>query len=98
MPTELATDALAAYRLTRLLQRDTLSAAEAVRGAVRSEGSDTLVELYACPWCLGLWVSAAVALARVIAPKWWNIAARALACSAVVGFVLERVDPPEDLT
>lgn len=86
---ELITDALAAFRITRLLQRDTFPPIVRARDAVRSRGPDWSVELMDCPWCLGFWVSVAVIGTRAYAPRWWRRPAQALAVSAVVGVLLE---------
>lgn len=80
-------DALAAYRLTRLLQEDTFPLAEAVRDFVREKGSDRFVEMFECPWCLGFWISAGVVGARRALPSAWHPVATALATSAVVGII-----------
>lgn len=89
--TDIAIDTLAAYRLTRLIQTDTFPVSIAVREFVRKNGSDTLLEMMECPWCLGFWVSAGVASARAVAPRQWSFLAKALATSAVVGVLANAV-------
>lgn len=41
-----------------------------------------------CPWCVGMWVAAGVAIART-RPRWWAPAARALALSQVAGLIAD---------
>jgi len=93
-PAALAVDALAAFRLTRLVVDDTIL--EAPRGAVvRFAFADgparparaKLAELIECYWCVGFWASAAVVVARRARPHTWAAIADALAISAVVGFL-----------
>lgn len=77
--------ALAAYRLTRLLQKDTFPPAMATREAVLTEGPGWLVEMWECPWCLGFWVSLVTCLLmRLDKPVM-----RALAISVFVGAARE---------
>ena len=40
-----------------------------------------------CPWCVSIYMGAAVAVARELAPGPWKVAARALAFSAFTGLV-----------
>lgn len=44
-----------------------------------------LVELVRCPWCISVWIAAAVTAARSAAPRLWHPVATALACSQVAG-------------
>lgn len=81
-----AVQAAAAYRLTRLLQVDSLPPLPAVRSWLITRYPDhPLIELVSCPWCLGFWVSAGVVAADAMAPKLWRPLALALALSAAVG-------------
>jgi hypothetical protein len=41
-----------------------------------------LATLVTCRWCAGMWIAAGVTAARVVAPRQWSVAARALALSA----------------
>lgn len=93
---DLAVDALAAYRLTRLITTDTFPPIKAVRDRVVSaheiEGDpDAWAELVQCPWCSGMYVAFAVVLLRLRMPGLWGWVAKALATSAVVGMV-SRLD------
>lgn len=76
----------AAYRLTRLLQVDSLPPLPQLRAwLVTRYPTHPLIELVSCPWCLGFWVSAGVVAADAVAPKLWRPLALALALSAAVG-------------
>lgn len=92
---DMTVDCLAAYRLTRFLQRDTFPPVRKARERVMDKGPDWTVELVECPWCLGAYVSALVVAARLLAPRLWPPLAGGLAVSAAVGLLLSQVDPPE---
>lgn len=79
-------DALAAYRITRLLQQDTLPVAADIREVVSDYGGP-FAEMYECPWCLGFWVSLGVVLSRRLFPRAWSLVATAFAASAVTGWL-----------
>jgi hypothetical protein len=85
----LAVNGLAAYRITRLLQRDSLPPLPALREKLTDRyGHLPVADLIDCPWCLGFWVSAGVvAAASSPARRVWSPLAAALALSAVVGLV-----------
>jgi hypothetical protein len=87
-----AVDALAVYRVTRLVQEDTFPPVEAARAAVmkRVSRDGAVEELFTCTWCMSVWVAAAVFLARRFAPRAWRPLAFIMAASAVTGFVSER--------
>jgi hypothetical protein len=93
----LAVDALAAFRLTRLVIEDTIT--EPLRQRVKhramrevdSPGTAAKVEtLLSCPWCVGFWVSCGVVAARRVAPRSWVPLAEVLALSAAVGIIAEN--------
>lgn len=44
-----------------------------------------LAELASCPWCISVWIGAAVCAARIAAPGLWDPVARVLAASHVAG-------------
>jgi hypothetical protein len=94
-PVELAIDALAAYRLTRLATVDTFPAAASVRERVsrwaRRSGHPALDELVHCPWCIGFWISAGVVVVRAGTPRAWSPLARALAFSAAAGVIAHHL-------
>jgi hypothetical protein len=82
----LLTDALACYRLTRLLTTDRV--AEPLRARVDS--SSTAGYLIRCDWCMSVWCGGAVVAARHLAPRVWAPVATALAFSAVTGLIAEN--------
>lgn len=97
MTATLAVDALATYRLTRLIVQDDITAPlrERVRhAAMRSVDSPGIAAkvntLLSCPWCVGMWVSFGVVAARRLAPAAWTPVAAALAFSAVTGVIAEN--------
>jgi hypothetical protein len=97
-PTTVALDALASYRLTRLLVSDGII--DRPRGALmerlRRRERHKLVELIECPWCTGFWVALGVVAARRLAPSVWDPIARVFAYSAAAGFVATRVRSLDD--
>jgi Protein of unknown function (DUF1360) len=87
----LAVDALATFRLTRLLVEDEITSP--IRKAVwkRYDPSDSkLGYLFTCPWCVSIWVGAGIVAARYAAPAQWEPVARVFAGSAVTGMIAER--------
>jgi len=87
-------DALATYRLTRLIVEDEITAPirdrvrHAAMRSVDSPGVAAKVNtLLSCPWCVGWWVSCGVVVARRVAPRAWSPVAAALAFSAVTGIL-----------
>ncbi len=85
-------DAVATYRLTRLLIEDDLL--DRPRAAVfeRLAGHPKLTELASCPWCLSVWCAFGVLAARRFAPRAWDPIARALTFSAMAGVMSETVE------
>ena len=83
---ETAVDALAVARLTHLLQQDEVWPIRELRDAfeARARGSRWL-DLSTCPYCLSVWVAAAVTVARAVAPRPWSWIARGLAASYLTG-------------
>jgi len=76
---------LAAFRVTRLIQRDSIF--HELREWFYGKISGRLLRLFTCTWCLGLWISVGW-----YAGWQWNsdvtlILAAPLAISAVVGLV-----------
>lgn len=93
---ELALDALAVYRLTVLLQKDTLPPLPRLREAVMQRwGAKPVSELVDCPWCLGVWLGVVAAIARRATPRLWALAAAVLASSAATGLISEWRDALE---
>jgi len=97
----LTIDALAVYRLTILLTRDTIT--EPFRGRIRAAGYTGtgaprpgrgalrwLFDLVTCPWCSGVWIAGVVVLLTVYVPSGWKYVAYLLACAAAAGFLSEK--------
>lgn len=118
---DLALDGLAAYRLTKLIADDDITAGprdRVVRAAYETQGrrqhvADQLADAYGgpipdgawsdhaqgdpfapkpatlvtCRWCTGMWVAAAVVLARRAAPRTWSTLARLLSLSAAAALL-----------
>lgn len=88
---DLVCDAVACYRLTRLVVDDTMGqpardAAERAAAAVAGErGVEWAQELTGCYWCTGIWAAAAITGARALAPGCWRLASRALTMATVAG-------------
>lgn len=85
-------DALAVYRLTRLVAADGIT--EPIRDVISEwteSGPQTLVkekvaELIECRWCVGMWV--ALGLVYVVRRRsWWPNMADALAFSALAALI-----------
>lgn len=91
--TDLAVDALAAYRLTRLAVHDTI--ADRPRFALQRR-SPFLDELLGCPHCTGVWAAGAVCAARALAPRWWPRLARPLAIAGAVSVVSQLMESRGD--
>lgn len=83
----LVVDALAAYRLTRLVTTDAIT--EPLREAIDAR-SDFMGELTSCSWCSGVWVAAGVVLARRYVPAWGPVA-EMLALAAVAGLLSDAL-------
>jgi len=87
----LAVDALATYRLTRLVVEDEITAPIRNRVWERHDPADSKIGyLLTCPWCVSIWAGAAVVTARHIAPATWEPVARMLTASAVSGMIASR--------
>lgn len=99
MTAALIVDALAVFRLTRLIIRDELTAGlrskleHAVHQETRSAAvAGKLGTLIKCPWCCSPYVAVFVVSARRLAPRAWGPIAEVLAFSAVTGLVAENLD------
>jgi len=91
-PIELAVDALAVARLTRLLQHDEVwPVLEAREAFERWAGGTRWADLTSCPWCLSMWLGAGVAGARRLFPRAWPVVGRILAASATTGYLEQAV-------
>lgn len=87
---DLLTDALACFRLTRILTTDRI--AQPVRDWAKDHESreSGVGYLVTCDWCTSIHLGVAVVLARRFAPKVWRPVAQALAFSAVTGLIAEH--------
>lgn len=87
----LVLDALATYRLTRLLVHDTVFAW--LRDAEVRVGEWLLApgDLLHCDWCVSVWMAALVVGLTAAWPHLWLYAAAGLAFSAVTGILSERL-------
>jgi hypothetical protein len=84
----LLVDALATYRITRLLQEDSLPPLPKLRETILDQyGDHSAADLVTCPWCLSPWVAAAVLVARRKFPTGWSFLSEVLAISAAVGLL-----------
>jgi uncharacterized protein DUF1360 len=90
---DLVVDALASYRVTRLLVSDRIvdRHRDALVDRLRRGGHRKLVELSECPWCIGFWVACGVVAARRAVPRAWSPVAEAFAFSAVSGLLASEV-------
>jgi hypothetical protein len=102
--TLLALDALAVFRLTRLVVADSITANLRIRASGVRPTSDRhltgekmimvarprLAEFLGCPWCVSPWLAAAVVACQALAPHVWLYAAAVLAFSAVAGLLAEH--------
>jgi hypothetical protein len=86
-------DALAVYRLTRLLTEDAIleQPRADLEAALTDAGHPLAAEGIRCPWCVGMYVAGAVTVLSTLAPRPWRPLARALALSAITGALSERV-------
>lgn len=88
---DFAADALAVARLARLVTTDTFPPAARARQraylATQRRHGQEWVDGWGCDWCAGAWLTAAVVLARAVAPRAWEPVGRALAVAQVAGMV-----------
>lgn len=78
-------DALAVFRLTRLILDDSITAF--IRNPIVKNGPDKAMELFTCPWCMSVWMAAAVVALQSTVPSLWIYPAAVLAFSAVAGLL-----------
>jgi hypothetical protein len=95
---DLVVDALASYRVTRLLVSDGIVDRQrhSIVDRLRRGGHSKLVELSECPWCIGFWVACGVVAARRAVPRAWSPVAEAFAFSAVSGLLATEVRSLDD--
>lgn len=106
---ELVILALGAYRLTRFLGWDEWPPIAALRTWAtgwrvprHDEGPDPVLvrqrpawldQLFSCPFCLGWWVSLAVAVTWYVSPTFAVVALLPWALSGAVGLLAKNLDP-----
>lgn len=101
----LAVDALAVYRLTMLVVKDSITTPirtrlvgrEHIQRVGNGQGQGLVVaarpklaEFLSCPWCVSIWLAAGVVALTQLWPAGWQYAAVALAFSGVAGFLADR--------
>lgn len=94
----LVTDALATYRLVKLVREDKIT--EDLRERVYSRYGDPSASkvsyLFTCPWCLSIYAGAFLSVSRIVAPRLTDVVSRALALSATAGIMTEREESRTD--
>lgn len=89
---DVVVDALATYRLTKLVVDDVITAPAREKIFEKHPPHDrSWSYALTCPWCSSIYLGFAVAVARKFFPRAWDVAATGLAASAVTGIVSERV-------
>lgn len=93
--TDFVVDALAVCRLSRLIREDHIF--DRLRAALllHERCKRWFPQFIKCPWCVSMWCGLGVALCRVVAPKWWNPMARALAASYVASQAAVHTEPKD---
>jgi len=90
---------LACYRAVRLLQRDDVPPLPQLRAKIMDRyGTSPWSALLDCPWCLSVWVAAALLMLRLACPRLHRLLVAVLAASAATGIITELIDtvsPPE---
>lgn len=81
----LLVDSLASFRLTRLVTADTLF--DRPRGWATRRMGLKASDFLGCPWCVGMWLSAAVLTATLLWPRQWVYPALVFAFGAVAGML-----------
>lgn len=86
------TDALACFRLTRLITTDKLTDPWRQRIWDRHPVDHGLGFALSCDWCTSIYVAVGILTARRFAPSTWKLAADGLAMSAITGLLARYVD------
>ena len=92
--THLTVDALACYRLVKLIRDDRITepARQAVIDRQGPPERSKVTYLLHCPWCLSIYFGAALTLGRLRWPGGADAVARTLALSAATGLVTQHLD------
>lgn len=80
----LAVNAMAVYRLTVLIGRDSITQ------PIRDRASERMTLFLTCPWCTSIWIAGGVVVLTRFYPTEWRYPAVALALSGAAGFLAER--------
>jgi hypothetical protein len=89
---DIAVDALATARLTRLLVQDSIFDRQRQRVQTWADAHVPVVsKILDCAWCSSVYVGAGVVVARRAFPRAWGAVAYALACSQVAGMASETL-------
>jgi hypothetical protein len=90
----LLVDALASYRLVKLVKDDRITepAREAVQDRTGPPEESKVSYLMTCPWCLSVYFGAALTLGRLRWPGTTNAVARTFALSALTGLATQHLD------
>lgn len=87
-------DALAVYRLTRLVTTDTVMAWPRawLSGALHRSPPKRRRTFFflTCPWCTSIWLAAGVVALTRYVPREWCYVAAGLAFSGVAGYLAEH--------
>jgi hypothetical protein len=91
---DLLVDALASYRLVKLVRDDRIfqPVRESVLDRQGPPERSNLAYLVGCPWCLSFYVGAALTLCRRRWPEATEAAARTFALSALAGLASQYLD------
>lgn len=87
---DLAVDALAVQRITRLVVEDTIF--EKQRDWIALNAPDKIAYLVTCPHCVSIYAGGAAVLLRRVVPKAWGPLSTALALSAVTSLKTEAFE------
>jgi hypothetical protein len=80
-------DALAVFRLTRLVNADSIL--DGPRQTLLARRWTRTYLFVTCPWCVSVWAAVVVVILTVNAGTWWSWVAAVLAGSAVGGLLSE---------
>ncbi len=93
-PWRLLVDALATYRLVKLVRDDRITepARQAVEARTGPPDRSKVTYLLNCPWCLSIYFGAALTLGRRRWPTATAVLSRPLALSALTGLATTHLD------
>ncbi|MDE1904824.1 MAG: DUF1360 domain-containing protein [Rhodospirillales bacterium] len=84
----LVIDALAVFRLTRLVTADIIT--DRPRRWVLEHLGTGWFDFVTCAWCVSMWIAGVVVLLTALAPTEWKYVAYVLTLSAVAGLLAAR--------